>query len=161
MNEELHTPFDDSNRSNRIEAGAKAQKAGRAWVTAIRAHAGDSVTHNYMHLSFAHLAELIARHGMLSRCDDVVLERDNRTAKRIKGGMLFWGGSSDPDKSTVERSEFREWVDANGEGTGETYEVVSERQRNAGQADQFGRLMVGRKTLLSERKAKRKPASRP
>eukprot|EP00965_Chrysotila_dentata_P096805 3199320-Pleurochrysis_carterae.AAC.1 len=106
-----------------------------------------------MHLSFAHLGELIARHGMLSRADDEVLERDNRTAKRIKGNMLYFGGSSDPDKAVLERSEFREWLDADGQPTGETYEVVTQRARNSGQAEQFAHLMLGRKALLGERKA--------
>eukprot|EP00965_Chrysotila_dentata_P252339 6210629-Pleurochrysis_carterae.AAC.1 len=54
-----------------------------------------------MHLSFAHLTELITTHGMLSRHDDKVLERKNRTAKRIKSNLLFWGGSSKPDETHI------------------------------------------------------------
>eukprot|EP00965_Chrysotila_dentata_P051568 1711352-Pleurochrysis_carterae.AAC.1 len=42
LNEELHKPFDDSLRSARIEAGARAQRCGRAWVNAVNAHSGSS-----------------------------------------------------------------------------------------------------------------------
>eukprot|EP00965_Chrysotila_dentata_P130764 4323486-Pleurochrysis_carterae.AAC.1 len=122
----------------------------------MRAHSDNSVAFNYMHLSAAHLEELIIRHGLLERSDDEILERDNRTAKRIKSDLLFWGGSSDPDKQIEVRSEFREVLDS--EGRVVEYELVeSERRRTAGQGEQFARLMLGRKLLLAKR-LKNRPA---
>eukprot|EP00965_Chrysotila_dentata_P166435 5494920-Pleurochrysis_carterae.AAC.1 len=76
----LHTPV-----------GAAALAKGIAWAAAMRAHSGNSVSFNYMHLSAAHLQELIVCHGMLERVEDEILERDKRTAKRIKRDLLFWG----------------------------------------------------------------------
>eukprot|EP00965_Chrysotila_dentata_P093228 3079674-Pleurochrysis_carterae.AAC.1 len=60
LNEILHTPFDDASRARRVEVGAASQAKGMAWVLAMRAHSGISVAFNYMHLSSAHLGELIA-----------------------------------------------------------------------------------------------------
>eukprot|EP00965_Chrysotila_dentata_P157178 5192845-Pleurochrysis_carterae.AAC.1 len=80
----------------------------------MRAHCGNSVSCNYMHLSAAHLEELIIKHGMLERSDDEILERDNRTAERIKHNPLFFAGSSDPSSSTVMRVQFKPERDAEG-----------------------------------------------
>eukprot|EP00965_Chrysotila_dentata_P221890 6192652-Pleurochrysis_carterae.AAC.2 len=111
----------------------------------------------------AHLEELIVRHGMLERVDDEILERDKRTAKRIKADLLYWGGSSDPQKSTVKYVAFKEVTEREkGEGEGEAgvdeaeegthlQLVESERRRNKGQGEQFARLMWGHKALLAER----------
>eukprot|EP00965_Chrysotila_dentata_P166911 5511347-Pleurochrysis_carterae.AAC.1 len=114
------------------------------------------VTFNYMHLSAAHLEELIIQHGLLERSDHEMLKRDNRTAKRIKSDLLLWGGSSDPDKQIEVQSEFREVLDF--EGRVVEYALVeSERRRTAGQGKQFARLMLGRKLLPAER-LKNRPA---
>eukprot|EP00965_Chrysotila_dentata_P101474 3349954-Pleurochrysis_carterae.AAC.1 len=103
-----------------------------------------------MHLSAAHLEELILRHGLLERGDDEILERDNRTAKRIKNDLLFWGGSSDPEKHVQALTHFEEVKDDAGELLGMEL-IQSERRRSAGQGEQFARLMLGRKLLLAER----------
>eukprot|EP00965_Chrysotila_dentata_P192892 6175429-Pleurochrysis_carterae.AAC.2 len=52
-----------------------------------RAYNGNSVSHNYMHLSCAHL----------------VLERKQRKAKRITNILLFWGGSSKPSEAHFDK----------------------------------------------------------
>eukprot|EP00965_Chrysotila_dentata_P198910 6179085-Pleurochrysis_carterae.AAC.1 len=105
-----------------------------------------------MHLSAAHLEELIVRQGMLERSDDKILERDSRTAKRIKSDLIFFGGSGNPSKSAVGRVEFKPEKDAEGNETGILEEVESIRKRVAGQGEQFARLMLGRKALLAQRK---------
>eukprot|EP00965_Chrysotila_dentata_P179965 5941870-Pleurochrysis_carterae.AAC.1 len=50
----------------------------------------------------------------MERSDDEILERDNRTAKRIKQDLLFFGGSSDPNAREVQRIEFKQEKDSNG-----------------------------------------------
>eukprot|EP00965_Chrysotila_dentata_P216502 6189419-Pleurochrysis_carterae.AAC.2 len=133
LNEVLHTPFDDTSRSRRIEVGAECQAKGLAWVLAMRAHSGSSVSSNYMHLSSV-LSELILHHGMLERSDDEILERDNRTAKRIKAGLLYWGGSSDPKQQKIVCQQFKEVKDDQGQVL--RLELSkSERKRTAGQGE--------------------------
>eukprot|EP00965_Chrysotila_dentata_P113085 3736380-Pleurochrysis_carterae.AAC.1 len=119
----------------------------------MRAHSNDSTAFNYMHLSAAHLEELIVQHGMLERSDDAeILERNNRTAKRIKEDLVCFGGSSDRDKAIVERVEFKSVKDNAGVETREFEEVGSQRKRVAGQWEQFARLMNGRKLMMASRK---------
>eukprot|EP00965_Chrysotila_dentata_P191303 6174428-Pleurochrysis_carterae.AAC.1 len=101
-----------------------------------------------MHLSFAHLAELITHHGILSRHDDEVLERENRTAKRIKSNLIFWGGSSKPEDKHFNDLRAARPSDENDSVTFNE----NLRGRADGQSVQFARLMLGRKLLLSERK---------
>ena len=95
--------------------------------------------------------------GQLGRSDDEVLERDNRTAKRIKCNMLFWGGSEDPNQASFARTDFREWLDASGKGTGVTYKIDTHRKRPHGQSFQFARLMLARKLALAGRAVVTKP----
>ena len=87
---ELNTPWPDSERNARAETG---QKKGASWATALRAHSNNGVGHYYMHLSFAHLKELIKEHGHLQHGNDEVLEKGNRDMKRFRD-MTFWGGGS-------------------------------------------------------------------
>ena len=88
-----------------------------------------------------------------------MLERDNRTAKRIKRNMLFWGGSDDPNQASFARTDFKEWLDASGAGTGVPYQVDTHtcRKRPHGQSFQFARLMLARKLALAERAVVSKP----
>eukprot|EP00965_Chrysotila_dentata_P005742 189383-Pleurochrysis_carterae.AAC.1 len=89
----------------------------------------------------------------MERSDDEILERGNRTAKRIKHDLLFFGGSSDPTKSKVTRVAFKPDRDAEGKRVEESYVAEeSTRKRVPGQGEQFARLMPGRKALLAERK---------
>eukprot|EP00965_Chrysotila_dentata_P120808 3995768-Pleurochrysis_carterae.AAC.1 len=60
---------------------------------------------------------------MLERSDDEILERDNRTAKRIKSDLILFGRSSDPSKSAVGRVKFKPEKDAEGDATGIFEEV--------------------------------------
>eukprot|EP00965_Chrysotila_dentata_P224784 6194388-Pleurochrysis_carterae.AAC.1 len=97
---------------------------------------------------------------MLERNGVEILERDNRTAKRIKGDLIYFGGSSNPERSTITPSEFRELTDSEGRRTGELELIeASERRRNCGQGAQLARLMLGRKLLLTERQQLRPDAS--
>eukprot|EP00965_Chrysotila_dentata_P003142 102686-Pleurochrysis_carterae.AAC.1 len=57
--------------------------------------------------------------GMLSRVDDEILERDNRTTGRIRQNMLFWSGSSDPVQAAQTRHVMRPVLDAEGQQTGD------------------------------------------
>eukprot|EP00965_Chrysotila_dentata_P018544 617670-Pleurochrysis_carterae.AAC.1 len=132
--------------------GIANEEKGKAWALAVRNHTGNTVASNYMHLSFAHLRELTVRHGMFSRVDDEILERDNRTTGRIRQNMLFWGGSSDPAQKKQMKHVMRPVLDESGAETGEYREVAAERQRNIGQSEQFHRLMLGRKLLRMNRK---------
>eukprot|EP00965_Chrysotila_dentata_P237326 6201833-Pleurochrysis_carterae.AAC.1 len=154
FNELLHTPVGDTSITARAQMGAACQAKGVAWVVALRAHSGNSVAFNYMHLSAAHLGELIVRHGMLERGDDEILERDNRTAKRVKSNLLFWGGTSNPERRTEVRAEFKEVQDAGGEVV-DFEQLESQRRRTCGQGEQFARLMLGRKVLLVKRLQRR------
>eukprot|EP00965_Chrysotila_dentata_P160307 5293340-Pleurochrysis_carterae.AAC.1 len=151
----------------RHRMGALNEEKGKAWALAVRNHtgvhtvalactyprrAGNTVASNYMHMSFAHLKELTLRHGMFSRVDDEILERDNRTTGRIRQNMLFWGGSSDPAQAAQTRHVMRPILDAEGQQTGEFSEVAVVRKRNPGQSEQFARLLLGRKLLRMARK---------
>mmetsp|Transcript_53378 Transcript_53378/g.116381 ORF Transcript_53378/g.116381 Transcript_53378/m.116381 type:complete len:81 (+) Transcript_53378:638-880(+) len=78
--------------------GARCQAKGRAWASAMRAHSGESVDFNYMHMSAAHFEELIVRHGMLERSDNEILERNNCTAKRIKQTSSSGAGVAIPTR---------------------------------------------------------------
>eukprot|EP00965_Chrysotila_dentata_P005205 170712-Pleurochrysis_carterae.AAC.1 len=90
-------------------------------VASYALRAGNTAASNYMHLSFAHLRELTIRHGMFSRVDDEILERDNRTTGRIRQNLLFWGGSSDPACAEQVRHVMRPVLDDDGQETG-TYQ---------------------------------------
>eukprot|EP00965_Chrysotila_dentata_P258927 6213395-Pleurochrysis_carterae.AAC.2 len=153
LNEQLHFLYDDrSSLDERERIGSLNEKKGRAWALAVRNHTGNTVASNYMHMSFAHLKELTIRHGMFSRVDDEILERDNRTTGRICQNLLFWGGSSDPAGAAQTRHVMRPVLDAEGQETGEFREVAVVRKRNPGQSEQFARLLLGRMLLRSKRK---------
>eukprot|EP00965_Chrysotila_dentata_P255056 6212086-Pleurochrysis_carterae.AAC.4 len=71
-----------------------------------------------MHLCAAHSEELIVRHGMLEASDDKILERDNRTAKRIKYDLVVFKRNSSPSRSAVGRVKFKPEKDAEVDGMG-------------------------------------------
>jgi hypothetical protein len=110
---ELHQPWIDDGPGG-IERAKRAKAAavcGRAWATAIRTHSGDTVGHYYMHVAFAHLEELVLKHGPLQHGNDEVLEKGNHTMKKFRD-MSYRGGNSSADAAPIYQQRYRKVQEA-------------------------------------------------
>ena len=122
----LHDDWDDSTDEKRRVRGEKAQELGAAWTVAARAHVGNHMRHYYNHIVFAHLAELVRRHGNLQCGNDEILEKGNRDVKDDKR-LTFKGGSSAEGAVLQRATRWRTKVRLTGEQ--ESHVVVRKRMR--------------------------------
>ena len=93
MNHLTADDWDDTDMAERKTNGAQAGKLGKKWAESLNAHSGNTSAFYYAHLAFAHLEELIIKHGRLAAGNDEILERTNCDAKEDKRHS-FYGGDS-------------------------------------------------------------------
>eukprot|EP00965_Chrysotila_dentata_P242910 6205123-Pleurochrysis_carterae.AAC.1 len=144
---ELGKKWDDDSAETRSQKATAASEKGRAWATAVRTHCGDSVGHYYMHVAFAHLDELLLRHGHLQHGNDEVFEKGNRDVKQFKA-MAYTGGSSAANKQKqVQKRRRKISGPDNSESEYEEFEV--ERDNNVGPIEYVAMLQAGKEIVES------------
>ena len=135
LQRELHSKWDDRSSIERDLHGTEAQRLGRAWVVLIRRHVNNSIFYYYLHLTFAHLRQLIIDNGHpLAGCDSI-LEKGNNDAKTLKRTIMPGGSDHEAKRQCVVKYT-RKGKD------GKTVTKEFTRERNHGVAYQMAGLQL-------------------
>ena len=150
-------------RAREIELyGSAAQKIGGEWVDTLRAHVNKRIFYYYLHLTKAHLKEIIIATGHPFNGDDSVNEKGNQLSKRQKT-TIFHGGSDAAGKRTQSYVRRRAIKGATDEETGEAATIgygerTYQRENSHGIAQQAMGLQLIRESIDAERLRRRSAA---